>query len=179
MRRSGRLTTFAALLACSALALGACGEEEELDVIEGEAVELGDLAYNVQLTRFLNPDDTEDKSYLIGQPPAPEGKQYLGVFMKVTNDGDKPATIAGPMEVIDTRENVYDPLESDSEYALDLFAVVPADEELPEPGTTAAAGPIKGAMLLFLVDDFVSENRPLELEIPGPDGESGHVELDL
>jgi hypothetical protein len=33
-------------------------------------------------------------------------------------------------------------------------------------------------MLVFLVDDTVSENRPLELEIDSDDG-SGIVELDL
>jgi hypothetical protein len=168
-----------ALLACGALLLGACGEEHHLEVIEGEGVELGELTYNVQLTRFLNEGDTEDASYLVGQPDPPAGKRYLGVFMKVTNDGSEPATVAGPMEVVDTRENVYDPIESESEYALDPAAVVEPDQELPEPGSTAAAGPIKGSMLLFLVDDFVTENRPLELEIPGPDGEKGLVELDL
>ena len=34
-------------------------------------------------------------------------------------------------------------------------------------------------MVLFLIDTAATENRPLELEIPGPDGETGTVELDI
>ncbi len=50
--------------------LSACGEEEESEVVEGEPIEVAGLEYNVQITRFLNPDDTEDAEYLVGQPPA-------------------------------------------------------------------------------------------------------------
>jgi hypothetical protein len=56
---------------------------------------------------------------------------------------------------------------------------VPAGGEIPIPSTTAAEGVIGGAMLLFLVDQQVAENRPLELEVPGDAGESGFVELDI
>ena len=51
-----------------------CGEEEELHVIEGEPLELGELRYNVQITRFLNPDDPEDQGYLVGQEPPEPGR---------------------------------------------------------------------------------------------------------
>ena len=47
------------------------------------------------------------------------------------------------------------------------------------PDSTAAEGVIGGAMLLFLVDQNVAENRPLELEIPGEAGEVGRIELDI
>ena len=72
----------------------------------------------------------------------------------------------------------YEPLESESPYALEIGATVEADGTIPEPDTTAAAGPIQGAMLLFLVDDDVSEERPLELEIESAD-DTGVVELDI
>ena len=43
--------------------LAGCGEEEGQDALEsaeGEPLELGDLIYNVAITRFLNPSLTSD-----------------------------------------------------------------------------------------------------------------------
>lgn len=159
--------------------LAGCGAEEETEAHEGEPIELGELSYNVQITRFLNPHDPEDAAYLRGQPPAPAGRQYLAVFMEVVNEGSEPARVAAEMRVVDTREESYGPLPSESEYALPLGATLPAGEVLPAPGTTAATGPIKGGMVLFGVDELITENRPVELEIPGPSGEDGVIELDI
>ena len=50
------------------MGVAACGAEEETElvdgeeihsVVEGEPLELGDLGFNVALTRFLNPEDTD------------------------------------------------------------------------------------------------------------------------
>jgi hypothetical protein len=176
-----RTTLIAALaLALVLLAAGvsACGEEAESEVVEGEPLELGDLEYNVQITRFLNPDDTEDSEYLIGQEDPPPGTEYLGVFMVVENNADEIVPSADSYTVIDTLEEEYDPVESESPYALDIGADVPADSQLPIPDTTAATGPNQGSLLVFPVSDDVSENRPLKLEIEGSDG-SGEVILDI
>ena len=78
----------------------------------------------------------------------------------------------------DASGRIYEPLESESPYALEPGATIAADGAVPVADTTAAAGPIQGAMLLFLVDDDVSEERPLELEIDAPEG-TGVVELDI
>lgn len=171
----------AALLALLALlAVGAgCGKKEGLSVEEGEPLELGDLLYNVQLTRFVTSSDREDRSYLTGQPDPPPGKKHLAVFVKIENEGDEEARVPEDFEVIDTRGNKYKPLESKSLFAVPLGARIPADGEIPEPDTPAASGPVSGSMLLFLVDEGVSENRPLDLEVPGPNGETGKVELDI
>lgn len=170
----------AAALAVAAMPLlAACGEEEEeTHVIEGEPVELGDLSYNVGFTRFLNPDDPEDAEYLVGQPEPPQDEQYLGVFMTIDNDGDATAQLPPHFEVTDTTHTVYESLESESPFALELGGELEAGEEAPAPDTTAANGPIKGSLVLFLVPDAVSENRPLELEIPSSEGD-GTVELDI
>ena len=55
------------------------------------------MSTTVQITRFLNPDDAEDAEYLVGQPPPPPGKVYLGVFMVVTNETDdaRPSVLPG------------------------------------------------------------------------------------
>jgi hypothetical protein len=177
-RRS--LSIVAALLAALALAgvFAACGEEQETEVVEGEPIELADLSYNIGLTRFLNPDDNEDAEYLVGQPPADPGFAYLGVFLTIQNETDGELPSAEDYVVRDTLENEYLPIESESPYALEIGAVVPAEDELPLPDTTAQTGPNQGSLLLFLVEDSVSENRPLKLEIDTAAG-AGDVILDI
>lgn len=178
----GRNRVLATALSAAALlgAAAGCGEEEGTEVVEGEPIELGNLRVNVQLTRFLNPDDTEDSEYLTGRSPPPPGQDYLAVFMEIENEGDEEALLPASdgMKIVDTTEDTYSPLPSDSVFALELGSAVPPNSELPAPDTAASSGPIKGAMVLFLVDEGVSENRPLELEILA-EGEEGRVELDI
>ena len=71
-RRSPSCCARAALALAGAVSPRAARRRRS-DVVEGEPLELGDLQYNVQLTRFLNPDDTEDAEYLVGQPPPTPG----------------------------------------------------------------------------------------------------------
>jgi hypothetical protein len=179
--RSRPASALCLLLAALALVAAGCGEEEEeeLDVPEGEPLELGELSYNVQLTRFLNPDDAEDTEYLADQEEAPPQNAYLGVFMVIENESeDEDLPAATEFTIIDTTDQQFEPVPSESPYALDPGAPVPAAGELPLDDTTAATGPTHGSMLLFLLPDSVTENRPLELEIAGAD-ETGHVELDI
>jgi hypothetical protein len=175
--RSKPAALLAALAAAVAL-VSACGAESHSEVVEGEPLELGGLNYNIAITRFLNPDDVEDAEYLEGEPAPPPGKEYLGVFLTIRNETDEDLASADSYTVVDTTGAEYEPVETQSSYALDIGTTVPAEGRVPEPGSTAAAGAIQGAMLLFLVDQEVSENRPLELEIES-DGEEGLVELDI
>jgi hypothetical protein len=55
---------------------------------------------------------------------------------------------------------------------------VPAEGQVPLPNTTAATGPNQGSLLIFVVDDAVSDNRPLRLEIQTFAGD-GDVILDI
>lgn len=177
-RRALPIVALAAVLGLGVM-LGACGVEEHTEVVEGQPLELGELRYNVAITRFLNPDDVEDSEYLVGEPPAPPGKSYLGVFLTITNESDDEAYPSADEYVVnDTTGAEYHPVESESPYALEIGATVPADGKLPIPDSTAAVGAIEGAMLLFLVDDRVSESRPLKLEIDSAAG-AGEVELDI
>ena len=177
-RKTLLLAVAAALAVAATLVLAACGEEEETEVIEGEPIELGDVSYNIAITRFLNPDDSQDSQYLEGQPEAEPGEQYLGTFMVVENEGDETAQLPPEFTIVDTTDTTYESLESDSPYALPLGGELEAGEELPAPDTPAFDGPIKGSMVLFLLPDSVAENRPLELEIPSSEGD-GTVELDI
>jgi len=182
-----------ALLALTAILiagfLSACGGDEDPEgvggasvvneeAVEGEPIEIAGLSYNVQITRFLNPDDTEDAEYLVGQPPAKPGTSYLGVFMVIKNESGDARPSATNYTVVDTLHEEFESVESESPYALDVGAEVPADGQLPIPNTTAATGPNQGALLIFPVSDDVSDNRPLRLEIQTYDG-TADVILDI
>ena len=157
-----------------------CGEEHESEVVEGEPIELGDLRFNVQLTRYLNPENVEDAEYLQGLPTPPGEKGYLAVFMGVENEGDEDLALPGAseMEVKDTSGATYEPIETESLFALDLGGTIEAGGEAPAGDTAAANGPVQGAFVLFLLDDAAAQNRPLELEVEA-DGEHGVIELDI
>jgi hypothetical protein len=170
----------AALLA--GLLLAGCGSnpEDTLNVGEGEPMRLGDLVYNVQITRFLNPKDGEDKAYLTGLPTPRSDEFYLGVFMELHNSGDSAQSVPTGFRIVDTVGNKYKPVPAHSLFALDLGGKVPANGELPEAETAAANGPIQGSMVLFLVNRAAIEDRPLVLEIPSSQSDQvGRVELDI
>jgi hypothetical protein len=168
-----------AALATGALLLAACGEEETLEVVEGEPVEIGPLEYNVLFSRFLNPNDVEDHGYLEGQPPPPPGSIYFGVFTEVQNhSGEESVPLPDTIKVVDADENEFEAIESESPYALPLGTELAPDGELPVPDSIAAMGPIKGSLLLFEITTSSTENRPLTLIIEGEEGPA-EVELDL
>jgi hypothetical protein len=173
-----RLLVLALTGAALALAAG-CGEEEDLEVPEGEPVELGDLRYNVVLTRTLNAGDVEDADYLEGTPPAGPDEVYLGTFLQVHNESGEPAGLPSDFKVVDTLGKEYEPVETESPYALELGGTIPAGSEIPSQDTIARYGPIEGSLVLFEITDATTENRPLELEIPSASGEAGKVELDI
>jgi hypothetical protein len=179
-----RFATIVGLLAVLALAVpvAGCGEDEESgevpEAVEGEPLHVGDLIYNVSITRFLNPNITEDEAYLEGAPEEPTGQSYMGVFLQIENDTEEAVPSADEYVVVDGSHREYEPFDLETDFSLEIGAEVPADGVLPEPDSVAAAGPTQGALILFLVDDDVSEERPLELEVVAGDAE-GMIELDI
>ncbi len=178
MRRRLVPALLIALLALSAGAVSACGGSES-PVLEGQPLEVGDLTYYVQLTRFLNPSNPEDAAYLAGQPAAPKSDDYLAVFLRVDNKSDQAQNLADHFSIVDTRGNVFEPIPSDSDFALQPGADVPADSQYPPVDSPAYSGPVKGSYLLFALPVSSEENRPLNLQIPAPDGSVEKIELDL
>lgn len=178
--RRNRLPVLAALvLAAVALFATACGSEEHhTEVVEGQPVTLGELRYNVLFSRFLNVNDNEDVAYLVGQPQAPPGSSYFGVFLEVQNESEEPQRLPRRLAVFDADHQRFEALESESLYALEFGGEVEPQEQIPVLDSTAAMGAIEGALVLFLLPDEVSEIRPLTMEIPG-EGGPAEVTLDL
>ncbi|HEV7616019.1 MAG TPA: hypothetical protein VGO36_07295 [Solirubrobacterales bacterium] len=171
-----------AALALAALVVGvsACGySSDSKDVVEGEPVELGELAFNVTFSRYLNPADNEDSAYLVGQAPPPEGSTYFGVFFEVQNESDDPQTLPSTLTITDADHAEYHVLPSESLYALEFGGEVEPQEQVPVLDSTPDLGPIEGSVAIFLLPSAASDNRPLTLHIPGADGESAEVTLDL
>jgi hypothetical protein len=187
LRAAGRPTTrlgvalaLAATLVAGVLVSGCeTNPESDASAEEGQSMKLGELLYNVQISRFLNPRDPEDEAYLAGQPPPPNDKLYLGVFMLIENEADSPQDVPSEFKVVDTAGTEFDPVPSNSLFALELGGTVAPNDQLPEPESTAGNGPIQGAMVLFLIDEAATEDLPLTLDIPSPAGSTGEVELDI
>ena len=177
--RFSRFLLLALAFACLPLLVAGCGAEEpELDVPEGEPLELGGLEFDVQITRFLNPDSPEDSAYLEGAPPLVDDQQYLGVFMEIKNEGDEETVVPYPLKVVDTNGETFIQDDIDNDFTLEPGTPVPPDGQVPEVQTAAANGPIEGSLVLFPLDETANEDRPLKLEVPGPEG-AGEIELDL
>lgn len=175
------LLSLLALLTLLVLVAGvsACGyESDSKQVDEGQSVELGELKYNVTFSRYLNPNDSEDEAYLVGQKEAPEGESYFGVFFEVQNESDEPQVLPSTLTITDVDENEYEVVPSESIFALPFDGEVESEEQIPRLDTAAQQGPIEGSLAIFLLPEEASQNRPLTLHIEGA-GEKAEVTLDL
>lgn len=179
-RRFGLSLIAALALAAVSLGVAACGyESHETEVAEGEPVTLGELDFNVTFSRYLNPADNEDSAYLVGQPPPPDGSSYFGIFFEVQNESSEPQTLPETLRITDADKRGYEAIPSESLYALELGGEVEPEEQVPVLDSTAQLGAIEGALVLFVLPEEASENRPLILHIPGPGDETAEVTLDL
>ncbi len=104
------------LVALTALALGACGNKEEVTLhgaTEGIYIDVGDLKYQVQISRLLNPNDREDSGYLIDLPADQQigpTENWFAVFMRVENTTDKAEPATNGYSIRDTQGNIYKPI---------------------------------------------------------------------
>ena len=182
MRRGNKgVLALALALALALLGVAGCGNDLGKEADEGVPIKLGDLQINVQETRFLNPSQPDDSQYLAGQQlPPPAGKSYLGVFLTIHNEGDSPVRLPTYAEtsIVDTTGAAYQAVPSSNAFAAPLGTELAGGGDVPAPDTAAANGPTQGAIVLFLVDQSVNENRPLKLEIEY-EGETGDITLDI
>lgn len=192
-----RLSTKMPLLlcaACAVLALGACGSSHTpvtTGTYSGGSgknapyLNVGPLVYQVQVSRQLNPYDTEDSNYVTGLPHGETlhpGEEWFGVFMQVYNQTPVPHLAASDYTISDTDGNVYHPVALGPTNLFAYRAInVPGHGRLPELNTVAANGSTQGALLLYKIKLASLANPPLELKIVGPGGvsETASAELDV
>ena len=152
-----RRLPLAIIAVVAALLLGACGNSHTRVTTGSYAGEtgvgapylnVGPLIYQVQLSRQLNPYDTEDAAYLQGLRPAERrlalGQEWLGVFIQVYNHQSVALPAAPSMTITDTQGNTYTPLSPDQTNAYSYRGgTVPPKSELPIPDSAASFGPMR------------------------------------
>jgi hypothetical protein len=190
-----RKPTLAVCAALAVFALSACGDSHTkvtTGTYAGESgenapyLDVGPLVYEVQLSRQLNPMNSEDAAYLKGLGEAESklepGQEWFGVFVQVYNHGSRAENASDQLTISDTEGNTYEPIVPDktNEYAY-RAGTVAAKGQLPEPDTTDQLGPTQGALLLFKIQVVSLDNRPLELKIVDPTDpvEMASAELDV
>lgn len=190
MSRVARLICVCALAAAS-LALAGCGQSNgsgyrQQAQTEGLLVDAGNLVYQIQLSRYLNPADQEDREYLTGLPQGLGGPQkgevYFGIFMRVQNYTKQPQTPASQFTITDTQRNVYQPIPQDPKQNPFVYTTNPIAPGaiVPAPDTAMYQGPIQGALILFKLKTSSVQNRPLVFRInPGGGRAEAQVDVDL
>ncbi|HUA11271.1 MAG TPA: hypothetical protein VMA83_04640 [Solirubrobacteraceae bacterium] len=174
--------SIALLAVVAAVALGACGSNEErvtTGTYAGESgknapyLDVGPLVYQVQLSRALNPYSQEDATYLEGLTPRQRflkpGEEWFAVFLQVRNPTSYPHVSTLHISIYDTQNNTYYPMipPGANEYAY-RGEVVPANNQIPVAGSVAAMGPTGGQVLLFRIKYESLNNRPLTLKLTAP-----------
>jgi hypothetical protein len=190
-----RKLTLALPALLAVLALSACGDSHTrvtTGTYAGESganapyLNVGPLVYEVQLSRELNPANSEDASYLQGLTPEQRklepGQEWFAVFMQVYNDTNQQHPAATSLTITDTQENSYTPIAPGE---VNQFAyragMVPPKNQIPLPGTVADDDPAEGLVMLYKIQIVSLDNRPLELKILNPENpaESASAELDV
>jgi len=177
------------MLLALAAALAGCGNKQETRTVgetEGLYVDIGELKYQVQMSRIINPDDTEDRTYLAGLPAGsaqPTGAEaWFGVWMRVENTTSKKTLpAADQFEIVDTQEHKFQPIAlQNNPFAYAPGSVGP-NSVLPSANSAAGQGVIQGSLILFKLTTEALANRPLEFKIQSPASpdEVGIIDLDV
>ena len=177
------------LLVFVAAFVAGCGNKESIITkaeTEGVYVDVGGLTYQVQLSRFLNPGDIEDRQYLMGLPEGipkelPGDEIWFGVWMRVKNYSEESLTPTSTFTIVDTEGNEFRPVPLNVEANPFVYEPFPMHhaQVLPTPNSAAASGPIQGSLILFRLKTDSLQNRPLRLHIEQGEGEEAEVDLDL
>jgi hypothetical protein len=178
------------LLAAVVLVAAGCGSRSSSLTTEAQTeglyMDAGPLLYQVQISRYLNPNDPEDAAYLTGLPagtpiqPA-KGETWFGVFIQVRNPTDQTQNPTDQFSIKDTQGAEFQPIALNPK--LNPFAYVAAPLGpgglIPGIETPAYNGPIQGSLILFKLKTSSLQNRPLTLKIDDGAGGVATVDLDL
>ena len=191
MTRSRRLATLIAALLVSG-GLSACGKHQSTGPVrvaetEGIYLDVSDLKYQVEMSRQLNPKDTQDKPLLLGIPQDEQElsaeEVWFAVALRVQNETDDPLMPSESIEIEDTVGQKYEPIELGEEnvFAYRADDEIPARQTYPLLDSPAFDSPARAAVLLFKLTLTGLNNRPLELKIEGRKfpKQTGLVNLDV
>jgi hypothetical protein len=177
------------LVALATLAVSGCGyEKKTIAETEGVYLDLGELKYQVQISRQVNPTDPQDFEFFRGLPPGmstrlPADEIWFGVFMRVENPTDQPQRMADQFEIEDTTEAKYQPVALDQKTNPLVYRPgfnLPAISVFPIRDTLGDQSFAQGGLLLFKLKTSVNQNRPLVLRISNTQGSfNGEVDLDF
>ncbi|HEV2814754.1 MAG TPA: hypothetical protein VGW10_15975 [Solirubrobacteraceae bacterium] len=184
------------LAALLALGVSACGNEEQEEQTyqsenaqvaetEGIYLELGEVKYQVQISRQLNPLLIDDRDYFEGVSESDldlaDDEVWFGVWMRVENESEEPIRTASRFTVVDTQENEYVPVRIGEPNPFAYRSERVEGEELyPNPNSPAGERAPNGSLILFKLKRFSLDNRPLELIVEAPEGdERAIVNLDV
>jgi hypothetical protein len=184
-----RLLRIALSTALVALAAGCGSPTGQVTTAETEGLylDVNGLKYQIQMSRYLNPDDVEDREYLVGLPENTEqpaaDETWFGVWVRVENTSeDETRPAASRWEIHDTQENIYRPVPVDAEVNPFVFEPVdvPPKTVIPLASSAAGQGPTQGLLLLFKLTIDSLQNRPLELKFSNGGGsDEGTYRLDV
>lgn len=172
----------------SAVVLAACGSnshQRSADALGTGYVQVGQLKYQVQVSRELNQFSSEDGSYLDGLTSAQRALPYktaewYGVFMQVYNWTNQTHTAARQFYITDTLGDRYVPIVNPTPNSFSYIpAAIPAGGQLPATDSTAFFGPTQGEVLLFQIPYATLSNRPLVLHIVDPANARAQSQIEL
>jgi hypothetical protein len=176
--------------AICAVVVSACGAGEHAryaDNLGPGYVQVGQLNYQVQVSRELNPwDPNEDHWYLQGftksQLALPVADEYFGVSLQVYNWTNSAHTPTRDFFISDTLGDRFKPMTNPvpNPYTYAPQSI-PAGGQLPNNSSAAFAGWTQGEFLIFEVPYADLVNRPFILHIVGGPASSdqSRIELDV
>jgi hypothetical protein len=175
--------------AICAAAISACGAGEHAtysDNLGPGYVEVGQLYYQVQVSRELNPWSDEDRFYLQGfsasQLKLPVTDEWFGVSLQVYNWSNAAHTPTRDFFITDTLGDRYAPLPNPTPNPYTYVPQsIPAGGQLPGIDTDAYTGWSQGELLIFKIPYTSLVNRPFILHIVNQvdPAKQSRIELDV
>ncbi len=195
--RSSTIRRLALILGVAILCagVGACGVDRRKKIYDVTPSEIaaggqpyfwaGDMTYQVQIARQLNPYATEDVQYLAGIHGAqqlPPDQMWFAVFLWAKNQSGRTATTSDQFTLHDSSGHVWYPTKLNpvlNPFVWTATALAPNGTQ-PAPDTAAANGATQGGLVLFRISTSIFANRPLTLFIYAKgQAEPSRASLDL
>lgn len=174
----------AACALLSAALLAGCGGPPDRNAPAGTTVMQDGVAYSVQISRELNPVEPDDRALLGGLAGNKAldgfGTTLVGVFLQARDDVAGPRRAVASPQLVSAFGEVFQPLPlaATNPFAYHGGRLAPA-QEIPDPVSPAAEGPVDGAALIYQVPaSTFTTDRPFTLRF-GSNARAASVQLDL